>query len=53
MSNEKANLAKQIEDAFDSSDDDSEEESADDDDDEEEDDEVSSLQSPSVHNIAS
>ena len=47
-----ANLAKQIEDAFDSSDDDSEEESADDDD-EEEDDEVSSLQSPSVHNIAS
>lgn len=46
-----ANLAKQIEDAFDSSDDDSEEESADDD--EEEDDEVSSLQSQSVHNIAS
>lgn len=51
MSMKEANLAKQIEDAFDSSDDDSEEESADDD--EEEDDEVSSLQSQSVHNIAS
>ena len=51
MSMKEANLAKQVEDAFDSSDDDSEEESADDD--EEEDDEVSSLQSQSVHNIAS